>query len=218
MLPKSLGCKNLKVWKCISSGIKLNKLRGLSENAVGVSRPSSVRWTSLYFLVCTSPYSIVLDTSSVQMVMDILSRIARWSIWQCVWKERIVRIVGLKIVWSSGETSSLQKYINNSLFKDYSPRTITIDKQNKLKVNSIQPYCTTFCERNSVKLFTLVMKTMQNRFACVQELLQVIIVCTAKASGLLAGNRHPRVQDYSCEYLRYSTVIEALQVFSLVVP
>ena len=77
MLPKSLGCKNLKVWKCISSGIKLNKLRGLSENAVGVSRPSSVRWTSLYFLVCTSPYSIVLDTSSVQMVMDILSRIAR---------------------------------------------------------------------------------------------------------------------------------------------
>ena len=55
MLPKSLGCKNLKVWKCISSGIKLNKLRGLSENAVGVSRPSSV---GLYFLVCTSPSSI----------------------------------------------------------------------------------------------------------------------------------------------------------------
>ena len=60
MLPKSLGCKNLKVWKCISSGIKLNKLRGPSENAVGVSRPPSV---GLYFLVCTSPFSIVLDTS-----------------------------------------------------------------------------------------------------------------------------------------------------------
>ena len=47
---------------------------------------------------------------------------------------------------------------------------------------------------------------MENVCVCVQKLLQAVTVCTEKASRLLNGSKHPRVQDYSYMYCRYGNL------------